>query len=208
MADGMTTTFIPKRIDSVATGIPSASNSSTGRTTPTGLLNIIAGLIFIVALLSSGGVYLYKSYLTKNIADMKATIERAEKAFEPSLILELVRLDTRLKVSSQLLTKHTVFSPLFRSIEQATLPEVSFNAFQFEYEEGIPQVQMKGIATRYTPIAQQSTVLGQNNLIVDHIFSNFALTQTGRVSFDLNFALNPSLMLYTSQAAGTNQVIQ
>lgn len=197
MADGVTTTFIPKRIDTAAVGIPGSAPAPKRRASS--LLTIIATIVFIAALLSSGGVYLYKNYLASNIAEMKATIDRAEKAFEPSLILELVRLDTRLKVSSQLLAQHTAFSPLFRSIEQGTLPDVSFTAFQFEYEEGLPRVQMQGLASRYTPIAQQSDVFGENNLIVDHIFSNFALTQTGRVSFDLNYSLNPNLMLYSSQ---------
>ncbi len=198
MENGVTTTFIPKRIDTGATGIP-GGNPAPRRQTAS-LLNMIAILIFIVALISAGGVYLYKTYLENTISEMKTTIERAEKSFEPSLILELVRLDTRLKVSSLLLSQHTAFSPLFRVIEQATVPDVSFTAFQFSYEEGVPRVQMKGLATRYTPIAQQSDILGQNNLIVDHIFSNFALTESGRVSFDLNYALNPSLLLYTAQA--------
>lgn len=198
MENGTTTTFIPKRIDTGSTSIPGSNPSPRRRSVS--LLNTIAILVFIAALIASGGVYLYKSYLSQSIADMKTTIERAEKSFEPSLILELVRLDTRLKVSSLLLSQHTALSPLFRTIEQATVPDVSFTAFQFNYEEGVPRVQMKGVATRYTPIAQQSAVLGQNNLIVDHIFSNFALTQTGRVSFDLNYALNPNLLLYTARA--------
>lgn len=189
------TTFIPKKASPVA----SATGAAPVRQKTSSLLNIIATLLFIVALVSSGGVYLYKAYLTKNIATMKETIDRAEKAFEPSLILELVRLDTRLKVSSQLLARHTAFSPLFRSLEQSTLPEVSFTSFNFQYDEGVPRVQMKGLATRYTPIAQQSDVLGESNLIVDHIFSNFALTDSGRVSFDLNYALNPDLLLFTSR---------
>ncbi len=206
MANEMTTTFIPKKTPSVlptpaAGGVPVRPKGNS-------LLNIIATLVFIVALLSSGGVYLYKSYLTKNITTMKDTISRAEKAFEPSLILELVRLDTRLKVSSQLLSRHTAFSPLFRALEQATLSDIAYTSFQFEYDEGVPRVQMKGLATRYTPIAQQSTLLGQSNIIVDHIFSNFALTDAGRVSFDLNYALNPQLLLFSSQLAGNQLTTQ
>lgn len=199
MEGDIKTTFIPKRTSPIST----ATGAAPVRHKTAGLLNIIATLIFVVALLSAGGVYLYKSYVTKNIASMKETIDRAEKAFEPSLILELVRLDTRLKVSSELLSKHTAFSPLFRSLEQATLPDISFTSFQFEYDEGVPRVQMKGLATRYTPIAQQSNVLGESNLIVDHIFSNFALTDTGRVSFDLNYGLNPDLLLFTSRLSAT-----
>jgi len=199
------TTFIPKRIAPAASAVPT---SAPARRKVSGLLNIAATLLFVVAVLSSGGVYLYKTYLNRNIVSMNETIDRAEKAFEPSLILELVRLDTRLKVSSQLLAKHTAFSPLFRFLEQATLPDVSFTSFQFQYDEGVPRVQMKGIATRYTPIAQQSNVLGESNLIVDHIFSNFALTDSGRVSFDLNYGLNPDLLLFTSRLSATQPVAQ
>lgn len=198
------TTFIPKK----ASPIAPATGTAPVRQKATSFLNIIATLVFVVALLSSGGVYLYKLYLNRSIATMQETIDRAEKAFEPSLILELVRLDTRLKVSTQLLAKHTAFSPLFRFLEQSTLPEVSFTSFQFQYDEGVPRVQMKGLATRYTPIAQQSNVLGESNLIVDHIFSNFALTDSGRVSFDLNYALNPDLLLFTSRLSANQQSSQ
>ena len=53
---------------------------------------------------------------------------------------------------------------------------------------------MSGVADGYQSIAEQSDVFGANTYLTDVIFSNFALTQSGQVSFDLSFGVQPQFL--------------
>ncbi len=56
------------------------------------------------------------------------------------------------------------------------------------------QIKMSGIADGYQSIAQQADVLGSSTYLKNVIFSNFFLTQQGKVSFDLSFGVAPQFL--------------
>ena len=191
MSSEFKTTFIPKR-RLAQSEVKKAQISSRGNS----FVSLIAILLFITALISSVGVYIYRARVEALVREKSESIRRAEKAFEPNVILELKKLDIRLKSGSELLDNHVALSDFFQSLGESTLPQVAFNDFSFDGTKGT-EVQMTGEATGYLPIAQQSDLFEKNQYIQNPIFSDFALNkETGNVNFSLVFTLNPDLIKY------------
>jgi hypothetical protein len=61
---------------------------------------------------------------------------------------------------------------------------------------------MKGVARDYNSLAYQSEVMGKNRYFKDQIFSNFALTQEGRVGFIFETMVDPALLDYSKRVSG------
>jgi len=152
---------------------------------------LIAGIIFVITLLSAGGVFLYERYLLSNIEDQKQSLERAREAFQPELIETLAKLDLRLDVAKQLLSEHTTVSPFLELLSKLTLKTVRFEDFEFiRSTEGMVQINMKGVAKSYRSIALQSEEFGESGYIHNPVFSDFKLDEKSNVTFRV--ALNVS----------------
>ena len=185
------TTFIPKKELVNVKRVESKSARSRRS-----FLAVLALLLFVTAVVSTAGVFLYKIQLSAVVNSRIDSINRAEKAFEPSVILNLKKLDIRLRAGTDLLDQHVAISDFLVSLGESTLPEVSFNDFNFQYSEDGSEVTMNGEAQGYLQIAQQSDIFEVNNYILNPIFSDFTQTSTGRVTFSLQYTLNPELISY------------
>ncbi len=192
------TTFIPKK--RLATDRSSNIKNTKKKSS---LLSFVAGLLLVTALISAIGVYLYKVSLDASIKSKVESINLAEKAFEPTVILSLKKLDIRLNAATELLNKHIALSDFFDSLGEATLPGVSFNDFEFTFNESNSNVSMNGEARSYLAIAQQSDLFEKNKYIKNPIFSDFQLTDIGTVTFSLTFTLDPELLLYGRKIKNT-----
>lgn len=193
------TTFIPKKnLSSARTDVKSIAPSRK-----TGLIGALAGLLFITAIVSVIAVYFYKMQIVAAVNKKIDSINLAEKAFEPAVILKLKKLDIRLRAATELLDKHIALADFFESLGETTLPSISFSDFSFAFNEEGSEVSMSGEARGFTPIAQQSDQFEDNRYIRNHIFSDFAITETGNVSFSLVFTLDPDLLTYGRSLANT-----
>jgi len=186
------TTFIPKK-NLKQSQVPVVSSR---RKFSRSLLGIIAILVFITAIISFVGVFAYKSVVSSGINSKIEVINRAEKSFEPAVILELRKLDIRLAAAGELLDNHIAISDFFTSLEESTLPDVSFSNFGLTFKDGVPTVRMGGEARGYLAIAQQSDIFEANQYIENPLFSDFSLTETGDVSFNLVFTINEALLAF------------
>lgn len=186
------TTFIPKKNLAKVNKAPESKQARARRS----LIGMIALLLFVTALVSTVGVYLYKIRLAATLNTRIDSINRAEKAFEPSVILDLKKLDIRLRAGTELLSNHVAISDFLESLAESTLPDVSFSGLTFEFSPEGSNITMNGEARGYLQIAQQSDIFESNQYIQNHIFSDFALTDTGRITFSLNFTINPDLMVF------------
>ena len=178
-----TTTFIPKK--------PLAEVSPVGSkpaSRPIGFLSSISLVLFFITLLCAGGVYFWKGYQEKNVVTLAESIKKVEKTFEPDSVTKLQTLDKQLKNGSLVVKNHTVVSPLFDFLETSTLKQVKFTKMDVVFDDGKGvQVKMSGEADGYRSIAQQSDLFATNTYLKDTIFSNFFLTQKGKISFDVAF---------------------
>ena len=179
------TTFIPK---TPIAQQPVAQSSGTSK--PVGILFVISLIIFIVSIGIGAGVYVYKSYLQKQVDDLAVSLERVQKSLDPNAIKEFTVMDKRLKNAETLLSSHVVSFPLLDMLRKTTLPTVRYTKMDFEFTEtGDLSVKLSGESDSYRSIALQSQALAQNANLSDTIFSNFVVTPKGRVSFDVAFTI-------------------
>ncbi len=190
-------TFIPKKpVTSVDVG-----NKGLG------FLSLIALIIFLSTVISAGGIYFYKQTLVKSIAARDAQLEASKKKFDKSFISFIVRLNKRIDASKQLLNKHVAVSSIFRMLQESTLQTVQFSNFSFA---GIQagnapalRLTLSGVAKDYNSLAAQAEYFGKIKQMREQVFSNFSLTQEGRVSFNFDAVIDPGLVDYKSRSKGS-----
>ncbi|MBX4209564.1 hypothetical protein KW799_02655 [Candidatus Parcubacteria bacterium] len=183
--------FIPKKPITVAAARPSS---------PIGLFSLLATIIFLVALALSGGAYFYQGVLKKQIAEGKASLDRAKGAFEPELINQIIRLDTRLETGKNLLASHIAITPFLDFLSTVTLKSVRFKDFNFSYlSPDKITVTMKGQAQSYAAVALQSDLLNAQKQLKNAILSDMALEPTGNVGFSLTATIDPGLVSFKSK---------
>ncbi len=181
--------FIPKR----PIGTSRANTSSAFG----GLAFALSLLIFIAALVSAGGVFAYQKYLTGSIAQKTGDLQKAEGAFDPSVIQDLVRIDSRIVNSERLLQAHVAPSAIFAFLSAQTLQNAWFSGFSYELQQdGSALLTLNGQAENFSAVALQSDQFSTNNALKNVIFSDFTIDNTGKVIFTVNATVNPLLINY------------
>ncbi|MDD5721135.1 MAG: hypothetical protein PHT16_01655 [Candidatus Pacebacteria bacterium] len=191
MEQNFQTSFIPKK------PIIKENTAYGGRSI--GVFFIISLFIFFAVLIVTGGLYFYKGILVKKIANMENTLNLAKNRFEPAKITELQTFDKRLIYSSEILAKHITVVPIFNALEQLTMKSVRYTNFSYNMESGDKNtinVKMSGVAIGYRSIALQYDLFAKNKNLIDPIFSNLTLDNSGNVLFDLQFSVDPSFVNY------------
>jgi hypothetical protein len=191
MEPGMQSSFIPH---DAASATPLPRDRSGGGLVEVGLL------ISIVLLVASGAlaaaVFLYGQYAQTSGASKLDQLQRAEAAFEPSLIQQLTRLDDRMQASETILNAHLAPLAFFDALQQTTLTTVSFQTLDFEAPD--PQhmtIKMSGVGEEVNSIALQADLFSKSGVITNPIFSDIS-RQTDGVHFTLTAAVNPTAINY------------
>jgi hypothetical protein len=190
MEPNFQTSFIPKKpiIDERAT---------VAR--PVGIFFVASIFILFTVLIATGGLYFYKGVVAKNLADQQANLILAQNRFEPSKITELQILDKRLRASTEILSKHITITPIFTVLQNLTMKSVRYTKFSYDLGTGqnvTVDVKMSGQAIGYRSIALQSDLFAQNKNIIDPVFYNLTLDNSGNVIFDLEFSVDPGFVNY------------
>lgn len=191
------TSFIPKK--------PLTSGGTTRQ--GLGIISLISLIIFIAALLAAGGVFLYGRLLAQSIASKSTSLERARAAFEPAIIQELIRLDSRLDSGERVLQSHVAPSLIFSLLEEATLQSVRWKSIDYSLEEGNKAtIVLDGEARSFSDVALQSDELGRVRALRDVFFDNINLDQAGRAVFTMRASVDLSFLLYKNalQAAASS----
>src|SRR3989344_4067775 len=77
------------------------------------LLTLVAIVLFVASGALAVGVFLYQQYLETSTTSKLDQLQRAQAAFEPSLIQQLTRLDDRMRAAGQILGTHIAPSAFF-----------------------------------------------------------------------------------------------
>lgn len=162
-----------------------------------GLLTLIALLIFLASLVSGGGVFLYEQYLENSITAKADSLKRAEGAYDPGVIEDLIRLDSRINEARTLMHKHVAPTTLFTFLSGATLESVQFTSFDYALEsDGAASIALDGIARSFSAVALQSDNFGASRVLRNVIFSDISVGETGAVSFKVTASVDPAFLLY------------
>jgi hypothetical protein len=206
MEQNFQTSFIPKK-PIVTEDRPAVSSSKK----PIGILMLIAIFIFLAVILATGGLYLYKNMLKKNITEMDANLTLAKERFEPAKINQLQTLGKRISASNQILAQHVAISPIFEELQKSTMKTIRYTSFSYEFGDlkttgsNKINVLLSGQAIGYRSIALQADLLSKNKSILDPTFSNLTLDEKGNVLFDLEFSVDPDFIDYKQMLLSENQ---
>jgi len=181
-------TFIPKK--------PLSVKEQT-RNKSVGLFFMISLIILLISMGLSIFLYSYGIFLKKRVESMSISLERAKSAFEPSLIIELKRVNARINATGEILKGHVAFSEFFKTLEENTLKSVRFKQFTYSMSDnGGIDISLSGEASGYSSIALQSDAFGDNKYIKNPIFSNLGLDNFGNITFNMTASVDPLLILY------------
>ena len=202
MEQNFQTSFIPKK------PIMTEEQFTPGKK-PIGFLTLFSIFVFLAVVLGSGGLYLYKGMLQKNITDMGANLALAKERFEPTKINQLQVLGKRLEASNSILSKHIAISPIFDVLQKLTLKTIRYTKFSYSFgneKDSTIDVKMSGQAIGYRSIALQSDLLTKDKNIINPAFSNLSLDDKGNVVFDLEFSVDPSFVDYKQMLLSQSEV--
>lgn len=187
--------------------IPKASLQTERREVKSGgqvaLANVITGVVLVLAILGSAGIFLFERFTIQNIENMRVSLERSREAFEPGTIKELSRLNTRIETGKVLLADHIALSTLFDELEEMTLSSVRFSDFSYEETGGRPIIKANGEAASFNAVALQSGAFSKSVLITDPIFSDVNIGTGGAIDFNFSAVLNIDRMRYAPGSGET-----
>jgi hypothetical protein len=179
--------------------------SSSARRSGGGLAELgtlVSILVFIISAALGGGVFLYTQYLQSSNASKLQQLTTAESSFDPSLIQQITRLDTRMTAAEQLLSAHMAPSEISTMLEQSTVQDISFSSLELNATN--PQqitLTMQGVAGSVNSIALQAQVFSQSGVIQSPIFSDIDAEADG-VHFNFSALINPSVISYEGLVSG------
>lgn len=185
-----TTSFIPRK----AVAVPNTPYVKSGGPS---LLSIIGFFIFIVSLLSAGGVYVWKIQTMRNIDSQIADLKKAKESFDEKTIAAATRLNDRIKAVKTLLDEHKSPSQVFEVLQKVTLETVRFKNLAYTTAtDGKINIKASGVANDFESVVLQSDQLGVTGLFKDVLFSEVQSAGQNLVTFSLTANLEPQSVLY------------
>lgn len=190
MDNSFQTSFIPKK--------PIIASDDRKERTSIGLFGIFAIIILIAVLLASGGLFFYKDYLSNKRDSLSSSLSSTRDNFDEKTIKELDTYSKRAISAKSVLNNHIVISPLFRLIEDITIPQIQYTKFDHSSDKDVFKVKMSGVSKDYKSIALQADMFNneKNGSFKNVIFSNLTREFGENVNFDVEFSVDPSLLSY------------
>jgi len=183
--------FIPKKADSGLDSFKRPSGTSGG------LFYVLGVSLFILALVSATGVFVYEKYLNSRISKMQNDLEVARQALNPELVKDLSRSHARMMSAKEILSKHVSMTSLFSLLSSQTLQAVSFSDFSLmSSSDGSITIEMSGESRDYKTVALQSEIFSKNPYFINPSFSGLDLNESSNVIFNFKSGIAPDFLLY------------
>lgn len=184
------TSFIPKR--------PIVAQEGTGIKVirSTNIFSVIATVMFLVTIIISGGLFVYKTVLSGQIEQAKKEVEMARGAIEPEKIKELIDANSRIVSSKNLLDTHVASSKILLLLQDLTIKRMRFTELTYRNLEDEIDLNIKGEVQTYNALAQQETIFSQSEFFKNPKFSSLSLSENGAVLVEFTAKLDPSVVSY------------
>ncbi len=189
MAQGFQSSFIPKGVGGEeSVGVKKKNTSVAG---------VLALSIFVITVLASAGLFVYKSTLKSNIENLRTQLADAGKTIDRDKIGEMASFSRKLALIQSIVDKHQVASGFMSSLSSSTLKAVTFSDFQYDTQSGDLKVRMQGSADRYATVALQEELFSKNQYWNSVSFSDLRLGDEGGVTFKVEVIVDPEIVVYS-----------
>jgi len=192
------TSFIPKK------PIVSEKGSNFSVTRSTNIFSIITTVIFVMTVLTSGALFVYKNILNKQIDEAKTEVANAKESSNPELIQKLIDASNKIKSSKDLLDNHVVVSEVLSLLEKLTVRRMRFDDLVYKNIQNVPTITMKGEVQSYNALAQQEQIFNESDFVENPEFSGLSLVENGYVQVGFKAKINPSLVSYKNKIGTSN----
>jgi hypothetical protein len=179
------TSFIPKK------PIVSEKGSNFSVTRSTNIFSIITTVIFVMTVLTSGALFVYKNILNKQIDEAKTEVANAKESSNPELIQKLIDASKKIKSSKDLL-------------DNLTVRRMRFDDLVYKNIQNVPTITMKGEVQSYNALAQQEQIFNESDFVENPEFSGLSLVENGYVQVGFKAKINPSLVSYKNKIGTSN----
>jgi hypothetical protein len=186
--------FIPK--EAISQPSQPGPSSSRPKVKERNLVSFIALIIFLITIVLGVGIYGYKYYLQKDLANMRSDLENRRAQLVSDSINKFVKFNNQIISVNRLVNDHLVLTPLFEYLEQSTLKQVRFSDFEFSSGGRGGDLTMRGQAIGYSILAVQADIFNRSVNFNQPVFSNLDLDDKSNVIFQLKMGVNPELVSY------------
>lgn len=171
----------------------------------------IAVTVFVISILSIGGVFAWKHVLISSQAKNAQKLAQIEATFNVEQISFLKAQAAKITLARQLVTNHLAVSRIFSVISQLTDENVRFHTMDLTVPAGNQtpfQLVLSGYGKSFPSVAFQSDVLnslekyGLRGTIKNAIVSDPALNHDGTVTFGFTAQVDPANFYYAKNAKG------
>ncbi|MCX6703116.1 MAG: hypothetical protein NTV02_00280 [Candidatus Zambryskibacteria bacterium] len=188
------TSFIPK------SPIASANSASFAKTNSFSIVGTIGTVFFILALLVSGLVFGYGYYLKTQLNTAKQALVEARGAFDSPENKKIILASNQIKSIQMLLDSHTVVSPLFKLLEEQTLPTVRLTSFEFSRgSKASVSVSIDVEAQSYASLAQQLKIFSELKYLKNVTFDGIDLLDSGAVETVFTADVDAEFLVYSKK---------
>jgi hypothetical protein len=172
------------------------------RTGGIGFFMFVSIVVLVISALLFGGAYFYKGMVKNRVDVAVASLKKAQDILDPALIEEVGDIDAKIEGSKIILNQHRATTRVFEFLENSTLDSVRFSGFDFSYplaKDGKPVLVLKGSTKGYSFLALQSEEFLKNKLVKNIAFSDFTLSDKGKVNFTASVEFDPGFLVYKSK---------
>jgi hypothetical protein len=128
-----------------------------------GLFQMVAGLLFLLSVLSIGGIFAYKKMVQSEIDDLKSELATLESQLDQQEIQSLVTFDRKLSSARDLLASHVSVSSFFKMLEANTVAPLYYTSFKYNAPANQDvSVEIEGKAESYRIISEQEKAFLKN----------------------------------------------
>lgn len=211
MADAPRSSFIPKQI----TG---TTPVTVRRKRVFSVVSFITGVLLVGSILAAGGVFLYRSYLERGLAEQRDALNAEYRKFDESEIASVKTFDRRLRLAEYLLAQHTSPSSLFDALEVNTKSSVQYTKFSYERRpSGGITLGITGVTDEFEKVSLQWMAYLRDEVLADATLTRLVLGEEelpeefeegvpaltdSQVAFELRANFDVSQIPYTAPSGG------
>jgi len=216
MAEAPRSSFIPKQ-----------TNASLGKKKKRrwhfSIFRIVSYVLFFSVLLLAAGMFFYKDYTLKELAEERATLNEERLRFNTEDITRVRSFDLKLKAVEYLLDNHRSPSRVFDELEFNTVEPVMYTEFTYTRTADGANVTISGATPELRTLAAQALTFSGSEVFTDRTLSGIGDRLEGvpgsedeegaaspegvdlpDVTFSVTAAIPGSALAYSSSQSTTN----
>lgn len=153
----------------------------------------IGGVLFAIATVLAGGMYLYQNILENKLVSLDAEIVTLEQQRNKQAEQNILVFNRQVSMLSNLLNGHVYWTSAFSKIESLTQVQVQFNTMTAAVANN--KIGFKASAANYTTVARQIAAFLSDDSIADVSLDRVNTLTNGQLEFTMQLTFNRSKFL-------------